>query len=61
MLLTKIIEKGSDAWKMNKALEMYRTQKVTLWEAAEMAGVTLAEMLAEFPGGILCFNMTSIS
>ena len=48
-LLTKIIEEGLDTWKMNKALEMYRAQKVTLWKAAEIAGVTLAEMLAELP------------
>jgi predicted HTH domain antitoxin len=47
--ITKIIEEGLDAWKMNKALGMYRAQKVTLWKAAEIAGVTLAEMLAELP------------
>ena len=48
-LLTDIIEKGLDAWKMNKALDWYRTRKVTLWKAAEIAGVTLAEMPAELP------------
>ena len=55
-LLTKIIEEGLDAWKMNKALEMYRAQKVTLWKAAEIAGVTLAEMLAELPKRGIAFQ-----
>ena len=48
-LMTKIIEEGLSAWKMNKALEMYKLQKVTLWKAAEIAGVSLVEILAELP------------
>jgi len=48
-LIIKIVEEGLSVWKMNKALEMYRLQKVSLWKAAEIAGVSLAEMLAELP------------
>lgn len=54
--ITKIIEEGLDAWKMNKALGMYRAQKVTLWKAAEIAGVTLAEMLVELPKRWIVFQ-----
>jgi predicted HTH domain antitoxin len=56
MLLTKIIEEGIKAWKMNKALEMYKAQKVTLWRAAELAGVSLAEMLEELPRRKIVFQ-----
>ena len=55
-LLTKIMEEGLNVWKMNKALEMYRLQKVTLWKAAEIAGVSLAEMLAELPKRKIIFQ-----
>lgn len=55
-LLTKIMEEGLSVWKMNKALEMYRLQKVTLWKAAEIAGVSLAEMLAELPKRKIIFQ-----
>jgi predicted HTH domain antitoxin len=55
-LLTKIISEGLRTWKMNKALEMYRTQKTTLWKAAEIAGVSLAEMLAELPKRRIVFQ-----
>ena len=56
ILLTKIMEEGLSVWKMNKALEMYRLQKVTLWKAAEIAGVSLAEMLAELPKRKIIFQ-----
>ncbi len=56
MLLMKMIDEGLRAWKMNKALEMYRLQKVTLWRAAEIAGVSLAEMLAELPKRKIVFQ-----
>jgi Uncharacterised protein family (UPF0175). len=55
-LLTRMIEDGLHALKMNKALEMYRLQKITLWRAAELAGVSLAEMLAELPKRKIVFQ-----
>lgn len=55
-LIAKIVKEGLGAWKMNKALEMYRLQKVTLWKAAEIAGVSLAEMLAELPKRKIVFQ-----
>jgi len=55
-LLTQIIDEGLCAWRMNKALEMYRSQKVTLWKAAEIAGVSLGEMLAELPKRKILFQ-----
>jgi len=41
---------------MNKALEMYKLQKVTLWKAAEIAGVSLVEILAELPRRKIVFQ-----
>jgi len=55
-LLTKIIEEGIKGWKMNKALEMYKAQRVTLWRAAEIAGVSLVEMLEELPRRKIVFQ-----
>ena len=55
-LITRIVEEGLSAWKMEKALEMYRSQKVTLWKAAEIAGVSLVEMLAELPKRKIVFQ-----
>ena len=55
-LMTKIVEEGLSAWKMNKAREMYKLQKVTLWKAAEIAGVSLVEMLAELPRRKIVFQ-----
>ncbi len=56
ILITKIVEEGLSAWKLNKALEMYRLQKVTLWKAAEIAGVSLAELFAELPKRKIIFQ-----
>jgi predicted HTH domain antitoxin len=55
-MITKILKEGLSAWKMNKALEMYRLQKVTLWKAAEIAGVSLGEILAELPKKKIIFQ-----
>jgi Uncharacterized small protein len=41
---------------MNKALEMYRLQKVTLWKAAEIAGVSRTDILAELPKRKIIFQ-----
>lgn len=48
-MIAKVVEEGLSVWKMNKALEMYNSHKVTLWKAAEIAGVSLAEIFAELP------------
>jgi len=49
IFLTGLIDEGLHEWKMHKALSMYNDHRVTLWEAAEIAGVSLSEMLAELP------------
>jgi len=55
-LMTRIIEQGLNAWKMNKALEMYKAGRITLWKAAEIAGVSLSEMLVELPRRKIVFH-----
>jgi predicted HTH domain antitoxin len=41
----KLLERGINQWKIEKALERLRNGEVTLWKAAEMAGVSLYEMI----------------
>ena len=49
IFLMGLIEEGLHEWKMHKALSMYKDHRVTLWRAAEIAGVSLSELLAELP------------
>ncbi len=41
----KLLKKGIAQWKIEKALEKLRNGEVTLWKAAELAGVSLYEMI----------------
>jgi len=43
--MRKLLEMGIQEWKKKDALASYRGGKVTLWKAAEMAGVSLREMM----------------
>lgn len=43
--LRKILGRGLREIKMEHAIELYSKGKVTLWKAAELAGVSLWEML----------------
>lgn len=54
--LTELIDEGLHEWKMHKALSMYRDHRVTLWRAAEIAGVSLSELLAELPKQKIIFQ-----
>ncbi|KAF5412968.1 MAG: hypothetical protein C5S47_00310 [Candidatus Methanogasteraceae archaeon] len=40
----------------HSALSMYKDHRVTLWRAAEIAGVSLSEMLAELPKQKIIFQ-----
>ncbi len=42
--------------KIQKVLRMYQNQEITLWRAAEIAGVSLAELLAELPKQKIVFQ-----
>lgn len=55
-LLRKLIDSGLREWKIERALEMYRAQKVTLWKAAEIAGISLSELLSELPKRKVIFH-----
>ncbi len=44
----KILEIGVDEWKKRRAIELYRSGKVTLWKSSQLAGLSLREMLNEF-------------
>ena len=44
-VLRRLIEKGLNKWRKEKALELLRNHKATVRTAAEIAGVTYIEML----------------
>ena len=54
--LTELIDEGLHEWEMHKALSMYKDHRVTLWRAAEIAGVSLSELLAELPKQKIIFQ-----
>ena len=56
IFLMELIEEGLHEWKMHKALSMYKDHRVTLWRAAEIAGVSLSELLAELPKQKIIFQ-----
>ena len=56
IFLTELMDDGLHEWKMHKALSMYKDHQVTLWRAAEIAGVFLSEMLAELPKRKMIFQ-----
>ena len=46
-LIRKLITESLKEYKTRKALELYREGKVSLWKAADIAGVTYREALEE--------------
>ena len=56
IFLVGLIEVGLREWKIRKALSMYKDHRVTLWRAAEIAGVSLSELLAELPKQKIIFQ-----
>lgn len=43
--LRKLVERGAQAWRRERALDLLKKGEVTLWKAAEVAGVSLWEMV----------------
>lgn len=46
-LIRKLIVESLREYKIKRALELYREGKVSLWKAAEIAGITYREALEE--------------
>ncbi|ADC65075.1 protein of unknown function UPF0175 [Ferroglobus placidus DSM 10642] len=46
-LIRKLITESLREYKIKRALELYRDGKVSLWKAAEIAGITYREALEE--------------
>jgi len=46
-IIQKLIRIGLKVYKIEKALALYRDKKVSLWRAAEIAGIPLREMIDE--------------
>ncbi len=45
--IQRLLKIGLKEYKIEKALNLYRDGKVTLWKAAELAGVSLRQMMEE--------------
>jgi len=45
--IRRILEIGVNEWKKKRAIELYRTEKITLWKASQIAGLSIREMLEE--------------
>ena len=45
--IRQILEIGVNEWKKKRAIELYRQEKITLWKASQIAGISLREMLEE--------------
>ncbi len=54
--IARLIDTGLHEWKLNKALTMYKNKEITLSKAAEIAGVSLAEILSELPRRKIVFQ-----
>ncbi|VVB84258.1 Uncharacterised protein [uncultured archaeon] len=54
--ILRLIDEGLREWKIHKVLKMYQKQEITLWRAAEIAGVSLAELLSELPKQKIVFQ-----
>ena len=45
VIIREMLSEGIREYKLKKALELLRERKITVWRAAEMAGVTYVEIL----------------
>lgn len=54
--IARLIDTGLREWKLDKVLRMYKNKEITLWKAAEIAGVSLAELLSELPKQKIVFQ-----
>lgn len=45
--IRRILEIGVNEWKKKRAIELYRSGKITLWKASQISGMSLREMLEE--------------
>ena len=45
--IRRILEIGVSEWKKKRAIELYRSGKITLWKASQISGMSLREMLEE--------------
>ena len=58
-LIRKLIAESLKEYKIKKALELYREGKLTLWKAAEIAGITYSEALEELKKRNIPFKYNS--
>jgi len=58
-LIRKLIAESLKEYKIKKALELYREGKVSLWKAAEIAGITYSEALEELKRRNIPFKYNS--
>ena len=57
--IRKILELGINEWKKERALELYKLRRVTLWKASQIAGISLREMIDELTNQNIPINITA--
>ena len=56
--IRKILEIGIIEWRKERAVELYRRRRVTLWKASYIAKISLREMIDELKNRNLPLNTT---
>jgi len=55
----RILEIGVSEWKRKRAIELYRSERVTLWKASQIAGISIREMLDELNRRRITIHVTA--
>ncbi len=55
----KILEIGISNWKIEKAIDLYKFKRVTLWKASQIARISLREMMEELNNRKIPLNISS--
>jgi len=56
--IRKLLEKGLDEWKIERAISEYRDGKISLMRASEIAGVSIWEFLDELEEKDISINIS---
>ncbi|MHA1145550.1 MAG: UPF0175 family protein [Candidatus Helarchaeota archaeon] len=54
-----ILQIGIAEWKKNRAIELYKIKRITLWKASQMAGLSLREIIEELNRRKIPINVTT--
>lgn len=55
----KILEIGISTWKIEKAINLFKLKRVTLWKASQIANISLREMMDELNNRKIPLNIST--